>query len=143
MSKVAQYLQEHLLGEVTSSTAVRREFSTDASILQATPSAVVYPRNESDVRKVARFAWQLAERGRTLPITARGAGTDLSGAAIGQGIILVFPAHMNRILVLDNKSGTVILEPGAGLVLTATVNGMQQCRFKVVMKTGRQVVCCR
>jgi FAD/FMN-containing dehydrogenase len=112
MSKIAQYLQEHLLGEVTSSTAVRRQFSTDASILQMAPSVVVYPRGESDVRKTARFAWQLAERGRVLPITARGAGTDQAGAALGSGIMLVFPAHMNRILVLDNKSGSVMIEPG-------------------------------
>lgn len=112
MSKVAQYLQEHLLGEVTSSAAVRKHFSHDASVLQLTPSVVVYPRNESDVRKTCRFAWQLAERGRILPITARGAGTDLGGAAIGSGLMLVFTAHMNRILVLDNKSGTVAVEPG-------------------------------
>lgn len=112
MSKVAQYLQEHLLGEVTSSAAVRRHFSQDSSVFQMTPSVVVYPRGESDVRKTCRFAWQLAERGRVLPITARGAGTDQAGAAIGSGLVLVFPAHMNRILVLDNKSGTVAVEPG-------------------------------
>lgn len=112
MSKIAQYLQEHLLGEVISSAAVRKHFSTDASILQVVPTVVVYPRGESDVRKAARFAWQLAERGRVLPITARGAGTDQGGAAIGSGIVLVFPAHMNRILVLDNKSGAVMVEPG-------------------------------
>lgn len=112
MSKVAQYLQEHLLGEVISSTAVRKHFSTDGSVLHITPTVVVYPRGESDVRKTARFAWQLAERGRSLPITARGAGTDQGGAAIGSGIMLVFPAHMNRILVLDNKSGAVMVEPG-------------------------------
>ncbi len=112
MSKVAQYLQEHLLGEVTSSPAVRRSFSTDGSVLSMAPSLVVYPRGESDVRKVARFTWQLAERGRVLPITARGAGTDQGGAAIGNGIIMAFPAHMNRILVLDNKSGSVMVEPG-------------------------------
>ncbi len=112
MSKVAQYLQEHLLGEVTSSAVVRKYFSHDGSILQVTPSLVVYPRGESDVRKTCRFAWQLAERGRVLPITARGAGTDLGGAAIGSGLVLVFPAHMNRILVLDNKSGSVAVEPG-------------------------------
>ncbi len=112
MSKVAQYLQEHLLGEVTSSASVRRSLSTDGSVLTVTPSLVVYPRGESDVRKVARFTWQLAERGRVLPITARGAGTDQGGAAIGDGLIMAFPAHMNRILVLDNKSGSVMVEPG-------------------------------
>lgn len=112
MSKVAHYLQEHLVGEVMTSTDARKHFSTDASIFTAIPLLIVYPRNENDIRKTTRFTWQLAERGRVIPITARGAGTDLSGAAIGQGVILAFPAHMNRILELDSKSGQVTVEPG-------------------------------
>jgi FAD/FMN-containing dehydrogenase len=112
MSKIAHYLQEHLLGEVTDSLEVRRFFSTDASILQIMPSVIVYPANENDVRKTARFSWQLAERGKILPITARGGGSDTSGAAIGSGIIMVFTAHMNRILQLDPKKEFVTLEPG-------------------------------
>ena len=112
MSKVSEYLQEHLLGEVTASPEVRRHFAQDASILRLAPAIVVYPRNESDVRKVARFSWQLAERKRVLPITARGGGSDTSGAAIGSGIMLVFTAHMNRILSLDPRKEFVTLEPG-------------------------------
>jgi len=112
MNKVAHYLQEHLGGEVISSADARKYFSTDSSVFEVVPAIIAYPRNENDVRKTARFAWQLAERGRKVPITARGAGTDQSGAAIGEGIILVFPAHMNKILELDSKSGDVLLEPG-------------------------------
>ncbi len=112
MSRVAHYLQEHLVGEVMTSTDARRYFSTDASIFQLAPALVVYPRNENDVRKSARFTWQLAERGRIIPITARGAGTDQAGAALGSGIMIVFPAHMNRILELDTKTNTVTVEPG-------------------------------
>lgn len=113
MSKVAHYLQEHLLGEVTASTEVRKHFATDASILQLAPAIVVYPRNENDIRKTARFAWQLAERGKVVPITARGGGSDTSGAAIGSGILLAFTAHMNRILALDPAKEIITLEPGA------------------------------
>lgn len=113
MSKVAHYLQEHLLGEVTVSPDARRYFATDTSVLAQVPAMIVYPQNEADVRKTARFAWQLAERGRIIPITARGAGTDQSGAALGAGIIMSFPAHMNRILELDEKDGMVAVEPGA------------------------------
>lgn len=112
MSKIAHYLQEHLNGEVTDSLEVRRYFSTDASILQMMPSVVAYPANENDVRKIARFSWQLAQRGKILPITARGGGSDTSGAAIGSGIMMVFTAHMNRILMLDPKKEFVTLEPG-------------------------------
>jgi FAD/FMN-containing dehydrogenase len=112
MSKVAHYLQEHLVGEVMTGTDARRYFATDGSILQLAPSLIVYPRGENDVRKTARFSWQLAERGRIIPITARGSGTNQTGAALGSGIILVFPAHMNRILELDTKISTVTVEPG-------------------------------
>lgn len=112
MSRVAHYLQEHLVGEVVTSADARRFFATDCSVFAAMPSIVVYPRGEADVRKVTRFAWQLAERGRSIPITARGAGTDQSGGAIGTGIILVFPAHMNRVVEFDSKTGNAIVEPG-------------------------------
>ncbi len=112
MSKVAHYLQEHIVGEVMTSLDVRRDFSTDGSVLSLMPSVVVYPRNENDVRKTARFTWQLAERGRIIPITARGSGTDQSGAALSSGVILAFPAHMNQIVEFDNKSGKVSVEPG-------------------------------
>ncbi len=112
MSKVAHYLQEHVQGEVMTSADARKYFSTDGSIFAVTPSVVVYPRAESDVRKVARFTWQLAERGRVIPITARGSGTDQSGGALGSGIVLAFPAHLNRIIEFDGKTGTVSVEPG-------------------------------
>ena len=112
MSKVAHYLQDHLTGEVMTSSDVRQYFSTDASIFESTPAIVVYPRNENDVRKTARFSWQLAERGRVVPITARGRGTDQSGAAVGSGVMLVFPAHMNKLLELDSKTGVAAVEPG-------------------------------
>lgn len=112
MSKIAHYLQEHLVGEVMTSTDARRYFATDASILALPPALIVYPRNENDVRKTARFTWQLAERGRVIPITARGAGTDQTGASLGTGILMVFPAHLNRVLELDTKSGNVVVEAG-------------------------------
>lgn len=112
MSKIAHYLQDHIIGEVMTSTDARRYFASDASIFQLAPAVIVYPRNENDVRKTARFTWQLAERGRIIPITARGSGTDLTGAALSSGIMMVFPAHMNRVLELDTKTNTVTVEPG-------------------------------
>ena len=45
-------------------------------------------------------------------MTARGSGTDQSGAAIGSGVVLVLPAHMNKVLELDPKSGSVAVQPG-------------------------------
>ncbi len=112
MSKIGQYLQEHLSGEVLDSMEIRQQLSRDASVLSIVPLLAVYPRSELDVRKTTRFCWQLAERGRHLPITARGGGTSTTGAALGSGIVMVTTAHMNKILSLDPKKKKVVLEPG-------------------------------
>ena len=111
-SKVAQYLQEHVVGEVLTSKSVRNYFSTDGSVFRLEPQIVVYPRNTSDVRKVARFSWQLAERGKLLSITARGKGSGQAGEGLGSGVMLVFPAHMNKLLELDTGKGIVRVQPG-------------------------------
>lgn len=112
MSKVANYLNEHILGEVTSNAAVRQAMSTDAGILSITPEMVVYPRTTNDIRKVARFSNQLAEKGHILPITPRGGGSDQTGAAIGKGIVLNTTAHMNSIFEVDAKQRLVRVQPG-------------------------------
>ena len=112
MSKVSQYLNEHLMGEVVVRPAVRKKFSTDGSVLRQIPEMVVYPRVTSDIRKVARFSYQLAEKGHKLPITARGGGSDQTGAAIGSGIILNFMAHMDSIFEVDVKQHLVRVQPG-------------------------------
>ncbi len=115
MNKVAHYLQQHLSGEILASTDVLDYFATDESILTLRPQLVVYPRTENDVRKVMRFTWQLAEKGKVVPVTARGMGTDQTGAALGSGIIIAMPAHMNKIVQLDSKTGVVTAEPGITL----------------------------
>lgn len=112
MSKVANYLNEHILGEVSSNTAVRQAMSTDAGIFSITPEMVVYPRTTNDIRKVARFSNQLAEKGHALPITPRGGGSDQTGAAIGKGIILNTTAHMNSIFEIDTKQRLIRVQPG-------------------------------
>lgn len=115
MSKVAMYLQEHISGEVVTNTALLRAMSHDMSVLEMMPEMVVYPRLTNDIRKVARFAWQLAEKGHVLPLTARGNGTDQTGAAIGKGIILSLPAHMDNILEFDAKQKLVRVQPGINI----------------------------
>ncbi len=112
MSKVSQYLNEHLSGEVTTADAVRRRFATDGSVLKMVPDMVIYPRLTSDLRKIARFSWQLSEKGHKLPITVRGGGSDQTGAAIGSGVIVNTTAHMDAIFEVDAKQRLVRVQPG-------------------------------
>lgn len=114
MSKVAQYLNEHLIGDATGTPTIRAHYATDLSILTQTPEIAVLPKVTNDIRKVARFAWQLAEKGHALSITARGNGTDTTGAAISSGIIIDTSKYLNNILFISTKDKNKIVHVQAG-----------------------------
>ena len=112
MSKVATYLRGHLAGEVDFRTDLRAARARDAGILAIAPEMVVSPRNTSDIRKTARFSWQLSERGHALPLVARGAGYGINGSAVGRGAQISLAAHMNTIFEYDSKQRLARLQPG-------------------------------
>lgn len=116
MSKITDYLRQHLAGEVRDDAVAQTYFSEDDGIFTAPTTLAVYPRTTNDVRKVARFSWRLAERGTILPLTARGLGLNQTSSAIG-GTIVAMPAHMARVLEFDPKLKLVRVQPG--LTLTA------------------------
>lgn len=114
MNKIAQYLNEHILGEVTSADSVRRRFSRDGSVLSIMPELVVHPRVTNDIRKIARFTWQLAEKSHVMPMIIRGGGSDKTGASIGEGIVINTRAHLNKIIYINPKhqDQSVHVQPG-------------------------------
>ncbi|HWT39924.1 MAG TPA: FAD-binding oxidoreductase [Dongiaceae bacterium] len=115
MNKIAVYLNEHLMGEVSSAKALRRKFSTDGSVLSIAPEIVAFPRVTNDIRKIARFTWQLAEKGHVVPLTARGYGGDTTGAAIGKGVVIDLSQHLNSVIEVVAKDKLVHVQPGASL----------------------------
>lgn len=115
MNKVATYLNEHLSGEVTSAKSVRQRYSTDSSILTHTPELVAFPRSTQDIRKIARFTWQLAEKGHSLPMTLRGFGANVTGAAIGKGVVVDTTTYLKDIIDIVFKERLVHVQPGVAL----------------------------
>ncbi|WP_258234328.1 FAD-binding and (Fe-S)-binding domain-containing protein [Brevibacterium oceani] len=85
----------------------RAAYSSDASLFRLVPAAIVFPRNEDDVRAALAIA-----RRRGVPITSRGAGTSIAGNAIGRGIILDFSRHMNAVLDLDPDAQSAWVQAG-------------------------------
>ena len=110
MSKIIKEIQEKIHGDIAVDPKSREYFSTDGSIFKVTPKVVIYPMNENDVVEVVRYNNGLIGSNKALPITARGKGTDQGGAALSEGISMVFPAHMNKLLSMDKE--TVTVQPG-------------------------------
>lgn len=118
MSKIAQYLNEHLLGEVSSLVSLRDSYARDESVFEITPEIVAFPKVTNDIRKIARFSWQLAEKGHVLGLTPRGLGTDTTGGAIGPGIIIDVARHLNSILYISTKDKHKIVHVQPGVALS-------------------------
>jgi FAD/FMN-containing dehydrogenase len=110
MTTFFERLRASTTGEVSVSKTTREFFSTDGSIFQAIPQIVTYPQNEADVAETIVLVAQEAAQGNYMPITMRGKGTDQGGAALGEGLMMVMPAHMNHYLAMTKE--TVTVQPG-------------------------------
>jgi FAD/FMN-containing dehydrogenase/Fe-S oxidoreductase len=81
-------------------------YAVDASIYRMVPKAVVLVESEEDIARTIEYA---AARG--IPLTPRAAGTNLTGSAIGSGIILDV-SRLNRILELNREEKWARVQPG-------------------------------
>lgn len=72
------------------------------------PDITVLPRTAEQVQEIVKLANEFG-----VPVTPRGAGTGLAGAALAvRGGILVVMTRMNRVLVINERDGYAIVEPG-------------------------------
>src|SRR5512134_3778446 len=81
-------------------------YAVDASIYRMTPQAVVLVESEADIQGVIDYA-----RSRGIPLTARAAGTNLTGSAIGPGIILDV-SRLHRLLESNREEQCARVQPG-------------------------------
>ena len=103
-------LQSTIKGEVLFDDLSRTIYATDASIYEITPLGVVLPKDVDDVLTVIE---QCRLSGTS--IIPRGAGTGLTGGAVGPGVVVDLSRYMNRIGHLDLNARTVEVEPGVVL----------------------------
>jgi FAD/FMN-containing dehydrogenase len=103
-------LQKYLHGDIFDTPDALSYFATDGSIFKIRPSAVVYPKTTQDVSRIITYAAEQTAKGEKVSVIARGKGTDQGGGALGEGIMVVFPAYMNKLKKLEKER--VTLQPG-------------------------------
>ena len=84
-------------GDIDSSDETRQRYSHDASLFEITPQLVVAPQNSRDVQALVSLVATHKKKLPELSLTARSAGTDMSGGAINEGIIVDFNRHFTKI----------------------------------------------
>ncbi len=104
---LVEELRRELDGEVRADRMSRLLYSTDASIYQVEPVAVVIPKTTEDVIAVVTAA---ARHG--VPVLPRGGGTSLAGQAVNQAVIIDFSKYMRNVLEVNTEERWVRTQPG-------------------------------
>lgn len=90
-------IKKFFRGEVWNDEATREKYSRDYSIFKVQPELVVAPKDVEDVKNLVRFAVKKRKGGEKTSLTARSAGTDMSGGPLNESVIVDFTAHFNCI----------------------------------------------
>ncbi len=110
MQTIKTQLKKLIKGEVQDSRRVRDEFSHDASMFELLPDIVISPKDSRDIQNLVKFVTAQKRKYPELAITPRSAGTDMSGAAIGESIVLNMKKHFNKIHEVNEEYAHT--EPG-------------------------------
>ncbi|MBI5133935.1 MAG: FAD-binding oxidoreductase [Candidatus Taylorbacteria bacterium] len=105
---LAQEIKALIGGDTDDSPEVLKKFSRDASLFEVMPKIVVFPKDAQDIKAVVKWVSENKKNDPSLSITARAAGTDMSGAAVGESIILDTTRYMHGVLSLSETEATVL-----------------------------------
>ena len=116
-------LKKIIKGEILSDDDVLEKFSEDASIFKIKPALVVQPKNSTDLKNLVSFVLRKKKQGQKISLTARSAGTDMTGGPLSDSIVVDFLKHFNHIKTIKENPkspraegngivGHIITEPG-------------------------------
>ncbi len=105
-------------GEIRTDIAIRTIYSTDVSEYRQMPLAVVYPRDNEDIRTLIEFA-----RSSGIALIPRGGGTSLAGQVVGEGIVVDVSRYMTRLLEVNDEERWARVQPG---IVWAELNKLLQ-----------------
>ena len=84
-------------GEIDDAPATLDLYSHDASMFELRPKLVVKPKDAKDVERLVKLVAAKKASNPHLSLTARSAGTCMSGGAINDSVIVDFLAHFKKI----------------------------------------------
>jgi FAD/FMN-containing dehydrogenase len=112
----ADEIKTFFKGEVLDDAETLAKYSHDASVFEIKPQTVVCPKNVEDVKALVKWAAGKKRTGDPISLTARSGGTDMSGGAVNDSIIVDFSKHLNQIVSVqadkDGQGGSATVQPG-------------------------------
>ncbi len=100
-------LRAQISGEVRTDPYDRLFYSTDASIYQVMPYAVMIPGTPQDMHAAVELAAQYR-----IPLVARGAGSSLAGQVVNEALIIDTSRHLDAIVEVNTEERWARVQPG-------------------------------
>jgi FAD/FMN-containing dehydrogenase/Fe-S oxidoreductase len=100
-------LRPRVHGDLRADAYTRTLYSTDASLYQVMPHAVLLPRHAGDMQAAIETAARYA-----LPILPRAGGSSLAGQAVNAALVLDTSRWMDQILEINTEERWVRVQPG-------------------------------
>lgn len=111
MEEIKQALKQHkFTGDIDDSAETLDTYSHDASMFELRPTLVIAPKTAKDVEAAVKVVDERKKQQKELSLTARSAGTDMSGAAINTSIIIDFNRYLNKFI--EQKEDKATVQPG-------------------------------
>ncbi|HOU39941.1 MAG TPA: FAD-linked oxidase C-terminal domain-containing protein [Promineifilum sp.] len=107
LADFAAALRPRIAGELRTDAMTRVLYSTDASLYQVMPHAVLIPRTTEDVIAAVSVA-----AAHDVPVLPRAAGTSLAGQAVNAALVIDFTRHLDAILAIDPAARRATVQPG-------------------------------
>ena len=105
MSSIKEDLAKLISGDLEESAETIDNFSHDASMFELRPSLVIAPKDSADLQQIVKYVSKNKADNPELSITVRSAGTDMSGGAVNDSIVLDMLKYFNQIFEVDTSSG--------------------------------------
>jgi FAD/FMN-containing dehydrogenase len=102
--------QKGFEGDIDNSDETRALYSHDASLFELIPQVVVSPKNSADLSRLVDAVNECRGEIPGLSLTARSAGTDMSGGAINESVLVNFRKYFTKIESVSDKTAHV--QPG-------------------------------
>ncbi|KKT82565.1 MAG: hypothetical protein A2925_02240 [Candidatus Yanofskybacteria bacterium RIFCSPLOWO2_01_FULL_44_22] len=107
---IADEIKNLIRGDLSLDDSDLKKHSRDASLLEVRPKAVVYPKDSEDIKKLVGWVSENKDKDPSLSLTARSAGSDMSGGPLNESIILDVMRYMNKIHEVG--SDYAVTDPG-------------------------------
>ncbi len=100
-------LSKRVQGDVRQDRYSRMLYSTDASIYQVMPHAVLIPQQIEDVHAAVELAARY-----NVPITPRTGGSSLAGQAVNQALVIDMSRYLDQVLEVNTEEQWTRVRPG-------------------------------